>query len=209
MNCKKNIFFFILFLLSTISFTSWAQPYVRVEELNQTGSWDYSYSVWEEYYATPTIKLYADEACTIPYTTTSDFEVTILQENYNGTLSRINSSYNYDNTNFEYFTVTIPAGNSSYSLTGSADETIRISSYYNNYSGGYNLNYSDYDNDPLLEDVSTYYVDYSVYNVSNGAIYPTVKPFYQNINEFNINYGSFSVSTHSYFLPFRWVGRPY
>ena len=112
MNYKKNIFFFIIFLLSTISFSTWAQPYVRIEELNQAvGDYNnYPYGRIMDYYCNPTIMLYADAECTVPYTTTTDLDVTLERFVYDGYLRYPEYSY----TNTSSFTVTIPSGVSSY-----------------------------------------------------------------------------------------------
>lgn len=133
MNYKKSIFFFIIFLLSAVSFSSFAQPYVRIEELDQQithgvlgGDIDIIYD------ANPTVKLYADAECTIPYTTTTDLEVVIRREETYGELSAENSWGNMYGSSDDNFTVTVPAGHSSYAIGGASRLGISMTSitYY-------------------------------------------------------------------------------
>jgi hypothetical protein len=133
MNCKKTLFFFSVLLLSAISFSGWAQPYVRVEELNQSvdlQNWS-SDAVDASYWFNPTIKLYTDSACTVPYVTSTDLDVTIEQFYYDGSFPSSNNVV----TGTASFTVTVPSGNSSFSVFGDSNlgDSYRLSVYQIHY----------------------------------------------------------------------------
>ncbi len=184
MNYKKKLFFLTVFLLSTISFSSWAQPYVRIEELDQdVNVQNFPNYVDASYYYNPTVKLYADAECTIPYTTTTDLDVTVETCWYDGEYSRISGNVEDDVTT-ESYTVTIPSGNSSYSLYGYSGRL----SVYQIY---YNYSYYNYWNDDYIEFINSSTTSYSVLPGNGYESLPSVVRPYQDIYEFGSNWQSF------------------
>jgi len=169
MNYKKNIFFFTIFLLSIISFSSWAQPYVRIEELDQSVSGGLGGDIDIIYSATPTVKLYADSACTIPYTTTTALEVAIHWYSSYGEL-RNDYPQNYDySSSDDIFTITVPAGHSTYALGGLTLSMTSISYFY------WSLGSSN----PIVENMYTLSDSYYVEQQSGYEALPTVERPYE------------------------------
>jgi len=172
MKYKKKAFFFVLFLLSTISFSSWAQPYVRIEELNQYVHRQYDSNGNPDlldYYYNPTIKLYADSACTVPYTTTTNLDVTVDQSYYSG-----ESHYPQGNYSGDYsFTVTIPSGNSSYSLIDDS------------YHSRYVTWQIDYDTNNNIDFISSFAMSFSILPGSGYEATPSVQRPYFESAEYN------------------------
>jgi len=187
MNNKKNIFFFALFLLSIISFSSWAQPYIRIEELDQSISGGLGGDVDIIYSANPTVKLYADSACTIPYTTTTDLEVAIHWSTSYGEL-RNEPPQNYDyGSSDDIFTITVPAGHSTYELGARTLSTTSIYYYY------WSLGTSN----PIVETMYTSSDSYYVGQQSGYEALPTVERPYE------IRYETYYGAEPNYSLDYR------